>query len=62
VIYPKPVHTWGAWEPKGPARRLTGYEVAVMVLGRARDVLAETAAMVDHAMTREKESTWGTKL
>jgi hypothetical protein len=29
---------WAGWEPKGPARRLTGEEVALLVLGRANDV------------------------
>jgi len=55
VIYPKPVHTWGAWEPKGPARRLTGFEVAIRVMGHG-DVFKWTLA------EPEKEASLRTRL
>lgn len=35
MVYAAPEHTWD-WKPKGPARRLTGGEVAVLVFGRGR--------------------------
>ena len=32
MVYAAPIHTWN-WTPKGPARRLTGEEVALRVFG-----------------------------
>lgn len=71
-------HSWRGWEPKGPARRLTGEETALRVLGD-NDGLAETAMAslvagverrIAEAMfvpesllvVEEKEAKWGAKL
>jgi len=50
--YPAPVHSWAGWQPKGPARRLTGAEVAVRVYGRGGpdDAAFGAFAEIDCAM------------
>lgn len=33
MVYGPIGHSWAGWEPKGPARRFTGLETAIRVLG-----------------------------
>lgn len=70
MVYGPVDHTWEGWEPKGPARRLTGEEVAWLVLGAADRqwypplVCNEDEPILLPADTLEdpKEAKWGAKL
>jgi len=65
VSYAEPVkHDWSTWEPRallGCARRLTGEEVAVLVLSDATSYsrLYALAEKLDEADVEPKEAKWG---
>jgi len=55
------IHSWANWQPKGPARRLTGAEVAVRVYGRGGPDDAAFGAFVeqDREMLYGSPEDWG---
>ena len=62
MLYPPIVHNW-TLKPKGPARRLTGEEVALLVLGTD-----DGGSWLGIALRKEgerlepKPAKWGTRL